>query len=155
MGTTFQWITAFIAAWGAGLGTYNFVIQRRKDRRSLKIEFGIRPVSRHGKKISDGLLFHISNDGHRTVYLDQVDVIMPDNKAMPIKDLESESDLRCELKEGQGITAWVDVRKFALDLWEAGYRGHVALKPRCVDRTTKQYFGSPVDFDLDRWHLRL
>src|SRR5271163_2108945 len=34
----FQIITAAIAAWGAGLSTFNYLAQRRRDRRMVKVE---------------------------------------------------------------------------------------------------------------------
>jgi len=97
-------VTGLVAVYGAALSTYNLRIQRKKDKRSLRLEFAFAPITKQGKKISQGLLFHISNDGHRTVFVDQVDVLV--GRKYRFDSFEVDPPLPCELKEGQALVAW-------------------------------------------------
>ena len=103
--SAFQWVTAVVALWGAALGTISIVWQRRRDRRSLRVEAKIIPVTGQD---TPGVMIRIENVGHRAVYIDQIDFLLAGRRGkieLNKADWRSDPRLPCELKEGQALTA--------------------------------------------------
>jgi hypothetical protein len=95
----FHIITAAAAAWGAGLSTFNYFAQRRRDRRIVKVE-----IHDPGDKglFPPILQVNAVNTGHRSVHLEHVAIILDDGEEIVWNGtFTTHDDLPCELGEGK------------------------------------------------------
>lgn len=147
----FNIVTALIAAYGAYLSTFNYLAQRRRDRRALKVE-----VDDLGDKGLFPPIFHVSavNIGYRSVHLEDVAIFLKGGVEIVWTGLFTTHDgLPCELKEGKKFTANIMVNSLSDLLAEKGCKGRVKLRGQFVDAAGNVYRSQWHRYRMRKWML--
>jgi hypothetical protein len=139
----FQIITAAIAAWGAGLSTFNYFAQRRRDRRIVKVE--IHDPGDEGT-FPPILQVNAVNTGYRSVHLEHVAIVLANGEEI-VWDrtfATTTDDLPCELKEGKKFTANSMVNDLTILLMEKEHTKFANIRAHIVDEGGNVF--------RSRWH---
>lgn len=136
----FNIVTVLVALYGAGLSTFNYLAQRQRDRRALKVE-----IIDSGDEGSSQPTLDVSavNIGFRSIHLENkhVAIILKDGEEIVTLSPTGEfcTHLPCELKEGEKFTAQITVNELSASLAEKGYKGRVKLRGQLIDAEGDAY----------------
>jgi hypothetical protein len=148
----FNIVTMLVALYGAGLSTFNYRAQRRRDRRALKVEIvdpgdeGIFPPELEVSAVNTGFRsIHLDLENEHIVILkgrEEIVDLLPFPR--PANDLY-------ELKEGKKITGNIAVNELSALLTTKGYKGCVKLRGRLVDTEGNTYRSRRHTYRIRTW----
>ena len=139
-----------VAIYGAILSTYNFVSKIREKKRRIKVNFSFGFLTGVSGQLSpDMLLLTAVNTGYRPIILNSVGFILPNNKTAVIPIPLSNVNFPYELKEGKDCLVWTEVKEFAKELKEKGFKGRIKLIAFYKDSLDTIHKSKPLIFDID------
>lgn len=147
----FNIVTALAAAYGAGLSTFNYLAQRRRDRRALKVE-----IHDPGDKglFPPILQVNAINTGYRSIHLASVGIILEGSEEIVWAGrFTTDDDLPCELSEGKRFTANIMVNDLSELLVNKGHSGSARLQGQLVDEGGKIYRSRWCKYRMRKWEL--
>jgi hypothetical protein len=145
-------VTAAVALYGAGLSTLNFIGQRRRDHRRMRVTL---------KDDGDETFFqpmvhlHVSNVGHPAVHLAEAAILLPTGEEIIWGGrFASIDELPRGIDAGRNFTATVMVNDLSEALTRKGHGGHVRLRARVIDETGRTYVSRPLKYKIRTWRPR-
>jgi hypothetical protein len=136
----FNIFTVLVALYGAGLSTFNYLAQRQRDRRALKVEI---IDSGDGGCSQPTLDVSAVNIGFRSIHLENrhAAIILKDGEEIVTLSPTGEfcTHLPYELKESEKFTAQITVNELSALLAEKGYKGCVKLRGHLFDAEGNAY----------------
>ena len=147
---TVQLITVIVAAYGALLSTYVFIVQRLDKRKHVKVSLSMGFLVFAPNLSDTQLLLQAANAGHRTVTLTGWCVRPPGNEQILMPMSNSNPTFPCELADGKSATCWLEAKEVAMLLYNKGYRGTVRLRGEVRD-ATENFRSKPMKFSIEDW----
>jgi hypothetical protein len=145
-----QWIvTTIIAAYGAGLSTFNIWSARKKDRHQIKVKvtFGFLTS---GPTLSEQMVFiDASNPGHHPVTVTGVGLRLPDKRSLVLM-ASSGTELPHHLAEGTVCRHWMSLDGVKISLRETGFSSSVKVKGFYNDALGEDHLSDDIEIDLSR-----
>jgi hypothetical protein len=146
--TGFQWVTAAVALWGAGLSSFLAWRQIQRDRRRLQVRLSFGVAGVPGSEGRGIVSIDVANAGHRPVEVRQLYFLLPDGKQLVFLNMETTPKLPHKLDEGQSISGMVMALDFAHDLMRHELGGTLAIRAACRDGLGTVHTSQPVDISL-------
>jgi hypothetical protein len=149
-----QWgtvITGAVALYGAALSTFNYLAQRRRDRRLLKVE-----IDDPGDEGLFPPILHVNavNIGYRSIHLADVGIVLKDGTEIVWTGrFTTHDNLPCELREGKKFTANIMVNDLSDLLVENGRTRFARIRGQLIDEAGKVYRGRWYRFRMRKWVL--
>ena len=142
-------IIAIVAVYGAGLSTYNFILDRRDKQRKIKVDlsYGF-PVSHNMELMDDALVITVSNPGNRQVTINTPSIRIPDGKKIFTPHPNSNVSFPHTLDEGKNCIVWFPLKEVKYTLSENGYRGKVKMVAQCTDQVDNIYESEPMNVEI-------
>jgi hypothetical protein len=142
-------ITFIIALYGAVLSSFVFYRSIVRERRRIVIRqtaaFYTYPQGLGPPMAS----IEVTNHGHRPVVVRAPQLELPNKKNMALINADGIQDFPKRLDDGEtaGVRMQYDI--ITESLREAGYSGHIILRPTCTDSTGKTFKGDKWKFDTN------
>ena len=139
-----------IAIWGAGLSTYTFLANKKKDSRSIKLkQFTV--MHTFGSDIGPRIAkIEATNTGQRPVTISTLTFeTVSGGRMFPLKKNRYEgmqdSTLPLTLSDGQSAQMYISYREIGLALQNGATSKPTRITPVCVDSVGGVYYGDPWD----------
>ena len=134
-------VTAIAAFWGAGLSTFSYFAQRRRDQPALKVE--IRDPEGDDDFHLPVIQVSAINVGHRDIRLKGAEITLESGEQLVTNDLFTKhDDLPCTLHAWKNeFTASITINRLYDLLSQKGYRENdlAELRGKLFDSTGKVY----------------
>lgn len=148
-------VTAITAMWGAGLSTFVYCSQRRRDRPELKVEI-------HGPEGGGDFyppVLHVSavNVGHRDIRLKDAEIILESGEQLVTNDLFTERDnLPCTLQIWDEFRASITINNLNELLSQKAYQESslAMLRGKLYDSAGKVYNGQCHPYLVRNWRAK-
>jgi hypothetical protein len=145
-------VNSIIAIWGAGLSTFIYCAQRRRDRPKLKVK--IHDPENDGNR-APVLQVSAVNVGHQDVRLEDASITLRNGEELVTNDLlDNKTDmLPCMLQEGGKFTARIAINELYHLLSKKGYKENefVMLRGKLFDSTGKAHVGQCYRYLIKNW----
>ena len=146
------WILTGVAVYGAGLSTYNLIIERVKNKKRIKTDLKVGLLTYPNGKTSDAkFILTARNIGNIPVIINPPVIILPYAKQIILNDLESNICFPHELNPQNSCEAWADLKELAKSMKEQGYAGRVKIRIEFRDAVDKRYQSKPFLFYVGEW----
>jgi hypothetical protein len=145
-------IGAATGIWGAGLSTFIYLTQRRRDHSKLKVE--IRDPEQGDDFHAPVLQLSAVNVGYPDVHLRDAAIILKNGEELVTKDLFTKhDDLPCMLKKGYNFTASITINHLYGFLLIRGYKEDdcVMLWGKLLDSAGNVYKGPRYKYLVRSW----
>lgn len=142
-------LTAVVAAYGAGLATYTFVLKRKDNSRKIRVKpsFGFLTTA---NGLSEHMLcLEAMNPGNRSVIVNVPYLLIPGGKSLIFQKPLTNVTFPFELQEGRNCTVWIPIDNVTSTLSGAGYTGTVKLIACYPNQIGTIYKSKKFSIDLD------
>jgi len=147
-------LTALVALYGAVLATYNFIVQLKGRKASVKVQISQGFIASPLGASEPMVILSALNVGEKAVTLCEQGFILPNGMRMVYPDPLSDVGFPHELTPGKSCRVWTEAAGFARELKEQGYPGTVKLIGFYRDQIDTTYTSRPYQFAVEDWAKR-
>jgi hypothetical protein len=142
-----------IGAAGFIFGVYQYVDKKRNQKIKLRVTFQFGALTGHQNELSEAMfILKAANVGDKTVTINtpNINVKHSDGGSL-FTQFGAYQQFPYELKPGDSVVAWHEVKPIARSLKAHGLSGNVKLEGYFISQVGDEYKAKVYNLDVDDW----